>query len=415
MNEIDASVNRTLDQSRRAAHSSTLLDRALSTHAPAIARDAAALNGLMSTLRQDLVALESRLFRMLLARAERDAARAEAADRASADEYAAGKATLLVRARADAAAARMLLEIEDAATSGAGAVDAGGSGGAVRAMAASINNRMRATITRSGAAARSLSENFGGTLVSLRAGVTSMVNDSLAQQSRSTAAAAERQSAAPAPAPALAPASSRPAAISAGPNASGGGGGASADATSPVTSPSRQAELSQKYKDAVPRTASTAAAPKPPAAAAPVSPSTSAATSTPPPSGALSPAAFAADAPAPAVDPYKSFVSVKELAKAREAEKLAEQARLAAAASAATPTAVDAAATEASAAPSTAPAAAAPPAKKAASGRVAALIAAQDKAKAAKSRGAPAPASAGADATPPAAAGADATAPAAAP
>lgn len=387
MNEIDASVNRTLDQSRRAAHSSSLLDRALSTHAPAIARDAAALNGLMSTLRQDLVALESRLFRMLLARAERDAARMEAADRAAADEYAAGKATLLARARTDAAAARMLLEIEDAGGTGAGAVDSGGAGGAVRAMAASINNRMRATITRSGAAARSLSENFGGTLVSLRTGVASMVNDSLAQQSRNAATFAERKTVA-APAPAPATLSSQPAVLSPVFDSSGGGAlKSSSDASSPVAS-SRQTELAQKYKDAVPRTASAAASAAKPPAAAPVSPSTSAATTSTPSSSTLSPAAFAVDAPAPPVDPYKSFVSVKELAKAREAEKLAEQARSA--------MTVDGAATAAS--PSAAPASAAPP-KKAASGRVAALIAAQDKAKAAKSRGVGAPASAGTDST----------------
>ena len=125
MTDLDGQIRIVRDRCGHSSYAATNASRSFTANLPALARDAAALCTIVHTLRQDLVALESRLFSIMLARATKDNAAWEANERAAANNYKAGKEALLEQARADPAVARQLLAYEEESMAAAAAAAAG--------------------------------------------------------------------------------------------------------------------------------------------------------------------------------------------------------------------------------------------------------------------------------------------------
>ena len=109
---MDTEVLALRESTFSAATDAAALSRALTIHLPSILRDSRALALCASTLQQDLVALESRLFALLLAKAEAQSLAWEASERASAASYATMRAQQLAQAEAQPLLARQLLGLE---------------------------------------------------------------------------------------------------------------------------------------------------------------------------------------------------------------------------------------------------------------------------------------------------------------
>ena len=309
MTDLDGQIRIVRDRCGHASYAATNASRSFTANLPTLARDAEALCTTVHTLRQDLVALESRLFSIMLARATKDNAIWEANERAAARNYKAGKDALLEQARADPAVARQLLAYEEetmaaaamvgtsssspvsAAAQGlasafgsarsflSGVGEASGGSGSTRsrvaAMAASINASLKASIAVSGSPVivPSLSSFMGGALLASFSGSVSgkAVDGEISRE-----------------------------------NESGGGEKITAretSPTSPVSPPVASASRSVPAVTAVP------SVPRPYQTAVDLNSGEK---------GSLSPAAFASDKPSAPVDPYKSFVSVKDIVKKKD-------------------------------------------------------------------------------------------------
>jgi len=116
--ELDAAMGHARQRAESAADASRALSRSLTLHLPSISRDCSALANTAVTLREDLIALESRLFSLLLARALTKQKAWENTERQASNDYAAGKAGLLEKARSDVDIAAQLLAFEENEASG---------------------------------------------------------------------------------------------------------------------------------------------------------------------------------------------------------------------------------------------------------------------------------------------------------
>ena len=113
MTDLDGQIRRVRDHCGHASWAASNASRSFSANLPLLARDASALCSFVESLRQDLVALESRLFTIMLARTTKDNATWEANERAATANYKVGKLALLEQARADPTVARQLLAYEE--------------------------------------------------------------------------------------------------------------------------------------------------------------------------------------------------------------------------------------------------------------------------------------------------------------
>lgn len=111
--EVDLEVHLAKERILTAQAELSSLTKALNTHIPSIAADAAQLAVVAGTLQENFVALESRMFALLLSKAvaEQDAWASQQA--ASSDDYASAKGELLARAGLDNHLASRLLAYED--------------------------------------------------------------------------------------------------------------------------------------------------------------------------------------------------------------------------------------------------------------------------------------------------------------
>ncbi len=115
MEQVDGEMGAARQRAAAASEGAKAIAKAFATHLPSITKDCAGLAKTALTLQEDLIALESRLFSLLLARSLSQQGAWERKERAGAAAYASGKEELLVKAKGDATVAAALLALEEEA------------------------------------------------------------------------------------------------------------------------------------------------------------------------------------------------------------------------------------------------------------------------------------------------------------